>query len=67
MQRAAIIVLVGGVFVAGLGADASREQIMNIFGKVGSEGQKVFISKTDEETLNGNEERDRENGIFDTE
>ena len=27
MQRAAIIVLVGGVFVAGLGADASREQI----------------------------------------
>lgn len=60
MQRAAIIVLVGGVFVAGLGADASREQIMNIFGKVGSEGQKVFISKTDEETLNGNEGRDRE-------
>ena len=46
MQRAAIIVLVGGVFVAGLGADASREQIMNIFGKVGSEGQKVFLNKT---------------------
>lgn len=42
MQRAAIIVLVGGVFVAGLGADASREQIMNIFGKVGSEGQKLI-------------------------
>ena len=51
MQRAAIIVLVGGVFAAGLGADASREHIMNIFGKVGSEGQKVFLEKTDEEIL----------------
>lgn len=59
MQRAAIIVLVGGVFVAGLGADASREQIMNIFGKVGSEGQKVFLEKTDEEIFDANEERDR--------
>lgn len=59
MQRAAIIVLVGGVFVAGLGADASREQIMNIFGKVGSEGQKVFLEKTDEEISDANEERDR--------
>lgn len=59
MQRAAIIVLVGGVFVAGLGADASREQIMNIFGKVGSEGQKVFLEKTDEEISDVNEERDR--------
>ena len=59
MQRAAIIVLVGGVFVAGLGADASREQIMNIFGKVGSEGQKVFLNKTDEEILDAGEERDR--------
>ena len=58
MQRAAIIVLVGGVFVAGLGADASREQIMNIFGKVGSEGQKVFLNKTDEEILDAREERD---------
>lgn len=58
MQRAAIIVLVGGVFAAGLGADASREQIMNIFGKVGSEGQKVFINKTDEEILDAREERD---------
>lgn len=56
---AAIIVLVGGVFVAGLGADASREQIMNIFGKVGSEGQKVFLEKTDEEISDANEERDR--------
>lgn len=59
MQRAAIIVLVGGVFVAGLGADASREQIMNIFGKVGSEGQKVFLEKIDEEISDANEERDR--------
>ena len=59
MQRAAIIVLVGGVFVAGLGADASREQIMNIFGKVGSEGQKVFLEKKDEEISDANEERDR--------
>lgn len=59
MQRAAIIVLVGGVFVAGLGADVSREQIMNIFGKVGSEGQKVFLEKTDEEISDANEERDR--------
>ncbi|MFR2994016.1 MAG: DUF4367 domain-containing protein [Hominisplanchenecus sp.] len=59
MQRAAIIVLVGGVFVAGLGADASREQIMNIFGKVGSEGQKVFLEKTDGEISDANEERDR--------
>ena len=59
MQRAAIIVLVGGVFAAGLGADASREQIMNIFGKVGSEGQKVFINKTDEELLDAGEKRDR--------
>lgn len=59
MQRAAIIVLVGGVFAAGLGADASREHIMNIFGKVGSEGQKVFINKTDEEILDAGEERDR--------
>lgn len=59
MQRAAIIVLVGGVFAAGLGADASREQIMNIFGKVGSEGQKVFLEKTDEEIFDANEERDR--------
>ena len=53
------IVLVGGVFAAGLGADASREHIMNIFGKVGSEGQKVFINKTDEEILDAGEERDR--------
>lgn len=59
MQRAAIIVLVGGVFAAGLGADASREHIMNIFGKVGSEGQKVFLEKTDEEIFDANEERDR--------
>lgn len=59
MQRAAIIVLVGGVFAAGLGADASREQIMNIFGKVGSEGQKVFLNKMDEEILDAGEERDR--------
>lgn len=59
IQRAAIIVLVGGVFAAGLGADASREQIMNIFGKVGSEGQKVFLEKTDEEISDANEERDR--------
>lgn len=59
MQRAAIIVLDGGVFAAGLGADASREHIMNIFGKVGSEGQKVFINKTDEEILDAGEERDR--------
>lgn len=59
MQRAAIIVLVGGVFAAGLGADASRERIMNIFGKVGSEGQKVFLEKTDEEIFDANEERDR--------
>lgn len=59
MQRAAIIVLVGGVFAAGLGADASREHIINIFGKVGSEGQKVFINKTDEEILDAGEERDR--------
>lgn len=59
MQRAAIIVLVGGVFAAGLGADASREHIMNIFGKVGSEGQKVFTNKTDEEILDAGEERDR--------
>lgn len=58
MQRAAIIVLVGGVFAAGLGADASKEQIMNIFGKVGSEGQKVFINKTDEEISDAREERD---------
>ena len=40
-------------------ADASREQIMNIFGKVGSEGQKVFLEKTDEEISDANEERDR--------
>ena len=59
MQWAAIIVLVGGVFAAGLGADASREHIMNIFGKVGSEGQKVFLEKTDEEIFDANEERDR--------
>ena len=59
MQRAAIIVLVGGVFAAGFGVDASREQIMNIFGKVGSEGQKVFLNKTDEEILDAGEERDR--------
>lgn len=59
MQRAAIIVLIGGVFAAGLGADASREHIMNIFGKLGSEGQKVFINKTDEGILDAGEERDR--------
>lgn len=59
MQRAAIIVLVGGVFAAGFGVDASREHIMNIFGKVGNEGQKVFINKTDEEILDAEEERDR--------
>ena len=32
---------------------------MNIFGKVGSEGQKVFLEKTDEEIFDANEERDR--------
>lgn len=60
MQRAAIIVLVGGIFAVGFGVDASREHIMNIIGKVGNEGQKVFINKTDEEILMGNEEKDRE-------
>ena len=58
-NRKKIMQLVGGVFAAGLGADASREHIMNIFGKVGSEGQKVFLEKTDEEIFDANEERDR--------
>lgn len=60
MKQAAVIVLVGGIFAVGFGADASRERIMNIFGKVGDEGQKVFINKTDEEIFIGNEEADRE-------
>lgn len=59
MKQAAVVVLVGGIFAVGFGADASREHIMNIFGKVGNEGQKVFINKTDEEILDAREERDR--------
>ena len=48
MQRAAIIVLVGGVFAAGLGADASKEHIMNVWGRVTSTGQRLVIDKTDD-------------------
>lgn len=59
MQRAAIIVLVGGVFAAGLGADASREQIMNVWGRVTNTGQRLFIDKTDDTALKGREDEDR--------
>lgn len=59
MQRAAIIVLVGGVFVAGLGADASREQIMNVWGRVTNTGQRLVIDKTDDTALKGREDEDR--------
>ena len=60
MQRAAIIVLVGGVFAAGLGADASREQIMNVWGRVTSTGQRLVIDKTDDTALTGKEDEDRQ-------
>ncbi len=59
MQRAAIIVLVGGVFAAGLGADASREHIMNVWGRVTSTGQRLVIDKTDDTALKGREDEDR--------
>lgn len=59
MQRAAIIVLVGGVFAAGLGADASREQIMNVWGRVTNTGQRLVIDKTDDTALKGREDEDR--------
>lgn len=59
MQRAAIIVLVGGVFATGLGADASRERIMNVWGRVTSTGQRLVIDKTDDTTLKGKEDEDR--------
>lgn len=59
MQRAAIIVLVGGVFVAGLGADASREQIMNVWERVTNTGQRLVIDKTDDTALKGREDEDR--------
>lgn len=59
MQRAAIIVLVGGVFAAGLGADASREQIMNVWGRVTNTGQRLVIDKTDDTALKGRENEDR--------
>lgn len=59
MQRAAIIVLVGGVFAAGLGADASREQIMNVCGRVTNTGQRLVIDKTDDTALKGREDEDR--------
>ena len=51
MQRAAIIVLVGGVFAAGLGADASKEHIMNVWGRVTNTGQRLVIDKTDDTAL----------------
>lgn len=59
MQRAAIIVLVGGVFAAGLGADASRERIMNVWGRVTNTGQRLVIDKTDDTALKGREDEDR--------
>lgn len=59
MQRAAIIVLVGGVFAAGLGADASREQIMNVWGRVTNTGQRLVIDKIDDTALKGREDEDR--------
>lgn len=59
MQRAAIIVLVGGVFAAGLGADASREQIMNVWERVTNTGQKLVIDKTDDTALKEREDEDR--------
>ena len=59
MQRAAIIVLVGGVFAAGLGADASREQILNVWGRVTNTGQRLVIDKTDDTALKGREDEDR--------
>lgn len=59
MQRAAIIVLVGGVFVAGLGADASREQIMNVWERVTNTGQRLVIDKTDDTALKRREDEDR--------
>ena len=59
MQRAAIIVLVGGVFAAGLGVDASREQIMNVWGRVTNTGQRLVIDKTDDTALKGREDEDR--------
>lgn len=59
MQRAAIIVLVGGVFAAGFGVDASRERIMNVWGRVTSTGQRLVIDKTDDTALKGREDEDR--------
>lgn len=58
MQRAAIIVLVGGVFAAGLGADASKEHIMNVWGRVTNTGQRLVIDKTDDTALKGREDED---------
>ena len=48
-----------GVFAAGLGADASRERIMNVWGRVTSTGQRLVIDKTDDTTLKGKEDEDR--------
>lgn len=59
MQRAAIIVLVGGVFAAGLGADTSKEHIMNVWGRVTNTGQRLVIDKTDDTALKGREDEDR--------
>ena len=59
MQRAAIIVLVGGAFAAGLGADASKEHIMNVWGRVTNTGQRLVIDKTDDTALKGREDEDR--------
>ena len=59
MQRAAIIVLVGGVFAAGLGADASKEHIMNVWGRVTNTGQRLVIDKKDDTALKGREDEDR--------
>lgn len=59
MQRAAIIVLVGGVFAAGLGADASKEHIMNVWGRVTNTEQRLVIDKTDDTALKGREDEDR--------
>ena len=59
MQRAEIIVLVGGVFAAGLGADASKEHIMNVWGRVTNTGQRLVIDKTDDTALKGREDEDR--------
>lgn len=59
MQRAAIIVLVGGVFAAGLGADASKEHIINVWGRVTNTGQRLVIDKTDDTALKGREDEDR--------